>query len=313
MKLKVFSIQRAAEGVVVVDLRDQSGQLLPPAEPGAHLEITLPSGIVRQYSIFGDPAERHRYCIGVGWVEASRGGSRYIHESLQAGDTLEVSAPKNNFPLVTDAREYVFVAGGIGITPILSMIRWCVDRKMRWRLFYCVRSSGRAAFLEQLKNWSGCGSVTLHVDETAGRLFEPSQALQGISPHAHIYCCGPTRLMEEVQASAASLGAGNVHFEWFTPIAQEHAESGSFTALIRSTGERLEVPADRSLLDVLEQHGWSVPSSCREGLCATCQTGVLSGIPDHRDTVLSHEQRRSNQHIIACVSRAKTALIELDL
>ncbi|QAZ41504.1 oxidoreductase [Methylibium sp. Pch-M] len=314
MQLEVFGIQRAAEGVVVLDLRDRLGAALPPFEPGAHLEITLPNGLVRHYSICSSAAERHRYCIGVGLAVDGRGGSRYVHESLGRGQRMEVSAPRNHFPLRTDAEAYVFIAGGIGITPILSMLRWCVDHGKHWRLHYSVRSRERAAFREVLEGWSGLGRITMHVDDEAGRYFDPQPALQDTPPQAHVYCCGPTALMEAVRASAHAPDDGRLHFEWFTPRQDPAAsEALPFTVLIRSTGRRLEVPADRSLLDVLEQHGLPVPSSCREGLCATCQTGVVSGIPDHRDSVLSDEQRRSGRSIMVCVSRARSSVLELDL
>ena len=180
-------------------------------------------------------------------------------------------------------------------------------------LVLLARSRGRAAFQEELEDLGGLGSVRMHIDEEEARFFDPNRALQGLASKAHVYCCGPAPLMEAVRASANSLDDDQAHFEWFKPKSPETSEMRSFTALIRSTGKRLEVPADRSLLDVLDQHGISIPSSCREGLCATCQTGVLSGIPDHRDSVLSEEQRRSNHFIIACVSRARSSVLELDL
>ncbi|WP_430420445.1 PDR/VanB family oxidoreductase [Methylibium petroleiphilum] len=314
MQLEVYDVHRAAEGVVVADLRHPRGEPLPPFDPGAHLEITLPNGLVRHYSICSSAAERHRYCIGVGLAANGRGGSQYVHERLGRGQRMEVSTPRNNFPLRTDAEDYVFIAGGIGITPILSMIRWCVDHGKRWSLHYSVRSRDRAAFREVLEGWSGLGSLRMHVDDEAGRFFDPAPALQDLPAQAQVYCCGPTALMEAVRASAHAPDDGRLHFEWFTPKQDLAAsEALPFTALIRSTGRRLEVPADRSLLEVLEQHGIAVPSSCREGLCATCETGVVSGVPDHRDSVLSEAQRQSGRSIMICVSRARSSVLELDL
>lgn len=311
-----------AKDVLVLDLESATGTELPPFEPGAHLELTLPNGLVRHYSLCNDPRERGRYRIGVGLSAASRGGSSFIHQRVKAGATLSISRPRNNFPLVVDAPEYGFVAGGIGITPILSMIHWCIAHGKRWQLYYCARSRQRAAFYEDLQalaREAGRAPVAYHFDdEQGGRLFDAQTALQACAPAAHVYCCGPAPLMEAVQAATRSRPPEQVHFEWFSakPAEAETADAKvehAFTVVLHRSERRIPVPPGVSILDALEQHGVAVPYSCREGLCGTCETRVLAGEPEHRDYVLSNTARAKNDTMMICVSRARSAVIELDL
>ncbi|WP_428424973.1 PDR/VanB family oxidoreductase [Methylibium sp.] len=314
LQLEVSNFRSEAKDIVVLELRDRSRNSLPSFTPGSHLEVYLPDGLVRHYSIYNDPTERDRYCLGIGLSQNSRGGSRYIHESIRQGDTLVVSEPRNNFPLVAEAEEYCFIAGGIGITPILSMIKWCIGEGKSWCLYYCVRSRQRAAFYEEIRSLGTPASVHFHFDEEqGGRFFEPCRALQDLSAAVHIYCCGPAPLMNAVQSATQERPEDHVHFEWFSPKSQIQVDHRAFTLVIRSSGRRLAVPPEQSILDVLDDHGISVPYSCREGLCATCQTTVISGIPDHRDSVLSMEQRASNRTMLVCVSRSRSDTLELDL
>ncbi|MBB4863118.1 vanillate O-demethylase ferredoxin subunit [Pseudomonas nitritireducens] len=312
LTLRVSQITPAARDALVIELRDPAGAELPAFSPGAHIELHLPDGLVRQYSLCGDARQRDCYRVGVGLAPASRGGSRYIHQRMRVGDLLPVTAPRNHFPLFEDAAEFVFFAGGIGITPILSMIHWCETHRRPWRLFYLVRNRERAAFLDQL---AGVGErVTLHADEEAGGLFDLQGAISRLPARAHLYTCGPTPLMLAVESAAQGLPAEQVHFEWFTPreIPRAGADS-AFTVKLARSGRSLEVPADRSLLQVLEAHGVAVENSCREGTCASCETRVLAGIPEHRDSVLSEAEKRRNDCMMVCVSRAQSATLELDL
>ncbi|PWU29683.1 oxidoreductase [Pseudomonas sp. RW407] len=312
LTLQVTDIASAARDVRVVELRDPAGGELPAYTAGAHIELHLPGGLVRQYSLCGDARERESYRVGVGLAPASRGGSRYIHQSLHVGDLVRVTPPRNHFPLFEDAGEFVFFAGGIGITPILSMIRWCEANRRPWRLFYLVRSRERAAFLDQLAAYGE--RVTLHADEEAGGLFDIEGTVARLPGRAHLYTCGPTPLMLAVEAAARGFPAEQVHFEWFTPRQVEKAGADTaFTVKLARSGRCLEVPADQSLLQVLEANGVQVESSCREGTCASCETRVLAGIPDHRDSVLSEAERRCNGSMMVCVSRALSGTLELDL
>lgn len=319
LSLEVSAVRSEARDVLFLELRDPAGGALPPFAPGAHLELQLPGIGPRHYSLCNDAGERDRYCIAVGRSPTSRGGSRFVHEAVRRGDVLSSSAPRNHFPLVEDAPAYCFVAGGIGITPLLSMIRRCRVRGAPWALHYCVRSRQRAAFYEELCALAAetGGALHLHADdEQAGRLFDPAAALRGLAPEAHVYCCGPAPLMQAVQAATHARAAERVHFEWFAAPASAAPAAGSdqpFTVTIRSTGQSIAVPVGQTLLDALDAHGVAVPSSCREGTCGTCQTRVLSGLPDHRDAVLSAAQREANETMLVCVSRARSERLELDL
>lgn len=313
LHLKVFGVRCEARDVMVLDLRDPSGNVLPSFTAGAHLEFTLADGLIRHYSLCNDPAERHRYCVGVGLARESRGGSKQVHETMRVGSTVTVSAPRNNFPLDATAEEVVFVAGGIGITPIMAMIHNCQASGMPWRLFYCARNRQRTAFYEDLTALAGARCHFHFDDEQNGRLFDAASVLGAIDPSAHIYTCGPEQLMKAVETATASRAPDRVHFEWFTAAKTDVATDKSFTIVLRQSGTRYEVPPGRSILEVLEDHGAGVPYSCREGLCATCRTPVLSGEVDHRDNVLSSSEKAANKDIMICISRAKSDVLELNL
>lgn len=313
LTLDVADVRCEAKDVLIIELRDRSGANLPPFTAGAHLEVHLANGLIRHYSLCNDPRETQRYCIGVGLARDSRGGSRYLHRSLRVGMTLKVSAPRNNFPMELRAPEFAFIAGGIGITPIMAMIRTCVAIGRPWRLFYCARNRQRTAFYEELRELAGERCHFHFDDEQGGRLFDAAAALSTVADTAHVYTCGPAPLMNAVQAAAANRPTDRVHFEWFSAAAVDTASDRPFTLLLSRSGRRLEVPAGRSILDVLEDHGEGIPYSCREGLCATCRVGVISGEPDHRDKVLSAAEQRAGKDIIVCVSRAKSEVLELDL
>jgi ferredoxin-NADP reductase len=315
LELVVSSVDRAATDVVVLELRDDANRPLPPFEPGAHLEVYLPNGMTRHYSLCNDSREANRYRIAVGLAPHSRGGSRHIHQNIRPGDRLTVSVPRNNFRLA-EAANYCFIAGGIGITPILSMVKWCLANGRQWRLFYCARSRQHAAFQEEIVS-GGDAHVRFHFDDAnAGRLFDPAEALRGVDPTTHIYCCGPPALMVAVQEARAKYNEF-LHFEWFTPRAADDArdteKNSAFTVVVHSSGRRFPIAPDMSILGTLESNGIDIPNSCREGLCGTCETRIITGIPDHRDCVLSAEQRAANNTMMICVSRSKSDVLELDL
>lgn len=313
--LQVSDVQAEARDVLLVELRDPQGAPLPAFEPGAHLEISLPNGMVRHYSITNDSRERERYVVGVGRAPNGRGGSTFVHQALRCGITLNTSAPRNNFRLRTDARSYLFVAGGIGITPIMTMIQWCIANQRHWRLVYAVRSPQRAAFYEALSAHGE--SVRFHFDSQFGREgLDVRQMLTDVQDGEHIYCCGPNGLMEAIRTHAGHLPAENLHFEYFAapmPVADVADSAGAFDIDLRKSGRSFHVPPDKSILDVLNAHGISVPSSCREGLCRTCETAVFEGEVEHLDYALSQEERDAGRSMIICVSRARSARLVLDL
>ena len=313
MTLKVSGVRCEARDVMLLELRDPGGGALPPFTAGAHLEVHLANGLIRHYSLCNDPVERDRYCLGVGLARDSRGGSKYLHENLRLGATLSVSAPRNNFPLELAASEVVFIAGGIGITPIMAMIRSCEATHRPWRLFYCARNRQRTAFYEDLRALAPERCHFHFDDEQDGRFFDAAAALAGIGDDAHLYTCGPAPLMKAVEAAAAGRPQDRVHFEWFTAAETNSATDKPFTIVLRNSGTRYEVPPGRSILEVLEDHDAGVPYSCREGLCATCRTTVLAGEVDHRDSVLSAAEKAANTEMMICVSRAKGEFLELEL
>lgn len=325
LALRVHAVRAEARDVLSIELRSAGGSALPPFTPGAHLEITLPAGadgrpaLVRHYSLCNSAAETHRYVVAVGLAPASRGGSLAVHEQLRVGQVLPVRPPRNHFALAEGAAHYRFIAGGIGITPILSMLRWCEAQGQPWSLLYCTRSRVRTAFYEELRAYGP--RVQFHFDDEAGgRPADLAQALSRPVPGEHLHCCGPAPLMRAVQAASAQRPPGTVHFEWFSagdpaPATQAPAAAtdSGFDIVLAQSGQRLHVPPDQSILDTLEQHGIGVPFACREGLCRTCETGLCGGEAEHRDLVLSDAERAAQKTILLCVSRAKSAVLELDL
>lgn len=309
----VTRLTHEAEGVLGIELRAAAGGLLPAFTAGAHVDVHLPGGLCRQYSLTNSPHERERYCLGVGLSGDSRGGSRHVHERLRAGDRIEISAPRSLFGLDPQAEEHVFIAGGIGITPIVSMIEACKAAGHRWRLLYCTRTRARAAYLWRLaENYE---QVQLHVDEEQGGPPDLARFLSTVPPSAHVYCCGPGPLMDAVGLVGRDRPIGSVHFERFSADGSpaDAAADGAFQIKLKRKGIALTVLPGRSILQTLEDNGIELPCSCREGLCRTCETPLLSGKADHRDFVLSDEERQANTSIILCVSRALDDELVLDL
>lgn len=319
-ELKVTRHLAEAKDVTVLELCDPLGRSLPSFAPGAHLEIHIGNGLIRHYSLLNDSQERDRYVIAVGLSADSSGGSSYIHSHIREGDIVTVSHPRNNFSLEESAERYCFIAGGVGITPILCMIRWCIGNGKEWRLFYTTRSRQRAAFYEELQSLGLPRKVNFHFnDEHSGRFLELDQIASSIDPDEHVYCCGPDPLMQNVKQIMASHPDSQVHFEWFSapeqPVTENSDEApvGSFDVILRESGRTVRVGQDESILDALEAQGIEVPCSCRAGICRTCETEVFSGTPDHRDFILSDEEKSSGETMLICVSRAKSALLEINL
>jgi len=314
-RLVISRIVREARGVVGLTLRSPDGAMLPAFEAGAHVDVALGNGLVRQYSLCGDPAELGVYRLGIGLAADTRGGSRYVHEQLREGDLVDIGEPRQLFGLHAQAAGHVFIAGGIGITPILSMIHACVRRGEPWRLLYCVRDRDAAAYLPELAPHGE--RVTLHVDSEQGGARCDLDAYLGTvgGPGQHVYCCGPGPLMDAVAAACvrSAIAAARVHFERFAASPPATIESGSsFTVRLARSGGSHDVPADKSVLEVLEAAGVAWPYSCREGLCRSCEAGVLSGEVEHRDYVLSDEERTANRSMMVCVSRG-CGTLELDV
>ena len=315
LTVTVAAVTPAAEGVIVLDLEAPGGGALPPFTAGSHLEIHLANGLIRHYSLCNDPAERQRYRIGVGLAAESRGGSRFIHETIRPGATLKISAPRNNFPLEESAPSFCFIAGGIGITPIMAMIRRAKALGKPWQLHYSARNRQRAAFLDELQ---ALGPADCHFhfdDEAQGRVIDLDTVLRPVGAATHVYCCGPVAMMNAVEEKTKSRLPETVHFEWFTPRGEAKGTGGEreFKVILRRSGKEFTVPPGETILEVLESHGIETAYSCREGVCATCETQVLAGIPDHRDSVLTAKERAANKSVMICISRALSDTLELDL
>jgi ferredoxin-NADP reductase len=236
--------------------------------------------------------------------------STYVHRKLRPGDLLSVSGPRNNFPLV-DAKHYTFVAGGIGVTPFIPMMRKASAKGRPWTLLYCNRRNEDAPFLAEIKNLGG--EISLHSSE-AGTRLDVARRLNKVEPDAVVYCCGPERLMVAVEDATTGWPHGSVHFEWFVPRARPAGEvSGAFEIVCKRSGVTLTVPPEKSILEVLGEAGIEVPCSCTQGICGTCEVRVVSGAVDHRDSILSSAERAANQMMMICVSRAKSARLVLDI
>ncbi|MBS3650580.1 oxidoreductase [Pseudaminobacter sp. 19-2017] len=309
--MTVAELRLVADGVIAIELAAPDGGDLPSWEPGAHIDVLLPNGLVRQYSLCGDPSLRDRWRIAVLREPSSRGGSSWLHDQLQEGQRIAVAAPRNNFRVVESER-YLFVAGGIGITPILPMVRSVAAKGKQWTLLYGGRSRRSMAFLEEIEGFQGGASHIIPQDEFG--LLDLDSFLGEHQPDTVVYCCGPTPLIEAVEQRCRNWRQGALHLERFAPSEKAKTrEKGSFEVELARSGRRIVVPPHRSILDVLEENGCKVTNSCRAGICGTCLVKVLSGVPDHHDDVLSLDEQAAGDAMLVCVSRAKSDRLVLDL
>jgi len=308
MKLRVDDVQASTPDVNVFALRHPRRTHLPAFTPGAHVDLRLPDGRIRQYSLCGDPADLTAYRIAIKREDAGRGASLWAHRALAPGATVLVSAPRNNFPLAAGASRHVLIAGGIGVTPFLAMVQQLRRDRADYVLHYCARSS-QAPVLSELQAICGERLVTHFAADPATPRFDPA-TLGDPDPGTHVYCCGPQRLTEAVRQATAHWPEAQVHFEVFQVTLDENFKAEPFDVALASTGETLRVPADRSALDVLRSHGLVLPSSCELGVCGACECGYRGGVVIHRDSVLGVGARQDR--MMLCVSRARVA-ITLDL
>ncbi|WP_433799948.1 PDR/VanB family oxidoreductase [Actinomycetospora sp. CA-084318] len=316
LRLRVHRRAVGADGVVVLELRHPAGNDLPAWSPGAHVDLILPDGLVRQYSLCGDPQNRTAWQIGVLREPDGRGGSAYIHDEVREGHEIDVRGPRNNFPLVPAPR-YIFLAGGIGITPILPMAAAAEQAGAQWEFHYGGRSRTSMAFLDTLETLEATAehgsTVDLHPQDEVG-LIDLPRILGTPRPGTKVYCCGPEPLLSAVEAACADWPAGTLHVERFAPKEQgERVLSGDFEVELTLEGVTLTVPPDRSILDVVDEAGVFVLSSCQEGTCGTCETRVLHGEVDHRDSLLTPEERATSDTMFICVSRAACPKLVLEL
>ena len=314
LSLKLVAKTVEAENICSLEFADARGRPLPAFSAGSHIDLTVGPGLIRQYSLCNDPQETHRYLIAVLREEQSRGGSRALHDTLEVGDVLEASLPKNHFQLAHAARRSILIAGGIGITPILCMAERLSNIGSAFELHYAVASTAKAAFVDRLKRASFAPQVRLYVSSEGNRL-DIRALLRDADPETHVYVCGPERLIDDVLAAARVLGwpEDNVHCEYFVAEAHDTSNDRDFDVRLASTGLTVRVPRTTSVAAALASHGIDIPMSCSEGVCGTCLTRVLQGEVAHRDRVLSAAERARGDQFTPCCSRAAGPLLVLDL
>jgi tetrachlorobenzoquinone reductase len=315
MELRVKQITYEAENINSYELVSPTGAELAPFTAGAHIDLHLSNGMVRSYSVVNDQRERHRYVIAVNKDSESRGGSAFVHDRIRAGDIVTVSCPRNNFALNEEAEHSILIAGGIGITPLLSMIRRLGSLGRRWELFYAARTRLAAAFLDELRALRLDVQVNVHVDfddERSGRMFDIPGIIRQAPAQAHLYCCGPVPMLEAFETATADRPADRVHVEYFQAKEAPSTEGGFEVRLVRSN-RTIKVDAGKTILDALLDAGIGVSYACTEGVCGTCETRVIEGIPDHRDQFLSKEEQAASNTIMICCSGAKSSVLVLDL
>ncbi|WP_326727544.1 PDR/VanB family oxidoreductase [Streptomyces phaeochromogenes] len=299
----------AAEGVLALTLRHPLGEELPAWEPGAHIDVVLGPDLERQYSLCGDPADRHSWRVAVLREPDGRGGSAHVHGQLEAGDKVRVRGPRNHFALQPSPR-YRFVAGGIGITPILPMLAEAEAAGAEWTLLYGGRTRNSMAFAEELSLY---GDKVRFAPQDESGLLDLAAELGTPQSDTLVYCCGPGPLLDAVEERCAEWPKGSLHVERFQPKVQETGADTEFEVVLERSGHTLTVPADVSVLDTVRSAGVEVLFSCTEGTCGTCETDVLEGTPDHRDSVLTDEEREAGETMLICVSRCRGKRLVLDL
>jgi ferredoxin-NADP reductase len=304
----------AADCVVALDLVDPQGGDLPAWEPGAHIDLMLDEGLVRQYSLCGDPRDAKTWRVGVLLDPQSRGGSRHVHENLGDGASVRVRGPRNHFPLV-DSPRYLFIAGGIGITPIMAMVESAHRAGSDWTLIYLGRSRSTMAFAEALSDSYG-DRVTVWADDENGQFFDLNGALGEPAEQTLVYCCGPEPLLSAVEDHCSHWPEGSLHIERFAAKAPAEAAAealDTFKVVCQRSAVTVEVSGETSILEALEDADVPILSSCLEGICGTCEAIVLEGTPDHRDSMLTDAERASGNKILTCVSRSCSEKLVLDL
>jgi len=309
----VHTLRHEAEGIMSVELRPYGDSVFPVFEAGSHIDLHLPNGLVRSYSLLNSPADQGRYVVGILLDRNSRGGSQWIHGQLRVGTTLQISRPRNNFELHTGAAHSVLVAGGIGITPIYCMFRQLLALGRSAELIYCARSRKEAALVEELSGLDA--KVVFHFNDEKDSAPDLRRYLAGQPADTHFYCCGPTPMLDAFESTCESLGYPHAHIERFTAAELPPCEDAqdSYTVELKKSGRSLSIEPGLNLLDVLLEAGCDIDYSCREGVCGSCETRVLEGEVDHRDGVLSKAERAANESMMVCVSGCKSRRLVLDI
>lgn len=315
LTVKVVNKVQEAEEIVSLELASMDGKPLPSFSAGAHIDVHIRDGLIRQYSLLNDSAEQHRYVIGVLRDPESRGGSIAVHDDIKQGDVIQISSPKNHFELVQAKRTLLF-AGGIGVTPILCMARRLSHIGADFEMHYNARSPERMAFREAILNSPFADRVHFHFDNgDDGQKLNLPPLLANPQPDTHLYVCGPTGYIDFVVNTAKQAGwaSDHVHLEYFGAAEVDTSGDTSFQVKIASTGQVFTIPADKPITQVLDEAGVFIPVSCEEGVCGTCLTRVLEGTPDHRDLYLTDAEHAANDQFTPCCSRSKSPMLVLDI
>lgn len=317
-RLRVRSITRQTSTVLSLVLESIHREPLPAIRPGDHIDLRLTPTLVRSYSLVGNAGSPMRYEIAVALDPKSRGGSRHVHEKIRVGDELDIAGPRNLFELRQDAAHSFLIAGGIGITPIWSMVQELEQQGRPWALCYAARSRSHAAYLEEIEALAGksrVGKLITHFDdEQGGTPLDIAAALASAPQDAHLYCCGPAPMLAAYEQAAVDRPADHVHLERFAAeTSASSADTSSFEVVLAKSGQKFQVPADRTILDVILDNGIDAPYGCMQGVCGMCEVPVLEGVPDHRDGILSTSAKQTNGSIVICCSRSLTSSLTIDL
>ncbi|MBK8071333.1 MAG: oxidoreductase [Ramlibacter sp.] len=314
LRLKLRQVRLEVDDICSFEFVAANGGVLPPFAAGAHIDLHLPEGRVRSYSLANAPVDSgQRYLIAVQREAEGRGGSAWMHDSLRVGQVLDASIPSNDFELQDGAADSIFIAGGIGITPILSMIEQLESERRAWRLFYAARSPEAAAFCERLRDLDrGRGLVTFCFASERAERLDISAIVKAAGPATHLYCCGPARMIDAFVDAGQANPLSTIHYERFA-AGDTPALEGGFTVHLTRTDRRIPVEPGKTILDALLDADVAVSYACSNGICGSCMTRVVSGIPDHRDDFLSEDEKRAGTSMLICCSGSKTPELVLDI
>lgn len=310
--LKIASRRVVADNVVLLDLVDPSGASLPSWEAGAHIDLVLGADLVRQYSLCSSPSDLSKYQVAVLREEAGRGGSKRIFDDLHEGDSVVIRGPRNHFPLV-GANHYVFIAGGIGVTPMLPMLEAAEAAGADWKLYYGGHTRASMAFADELLKYGDRVELVVRDEVEKSLRHRLPEILGHPRGGCLVYCCGPEGLIAAAEELSDHWAKGSFHSERFTPVELDDSNNHAFEVVLQRSGMTLHVPADRSIVEVVQDAGVTVLTSCKDGVCGTCETFVLEGEIEHRDAVFNAEERATAESMMICVSRCKGEKLVLDL
>jgi tetrachlorobenzoquinone reductase len=309
IEVRLTAIRYAARDINLYEFRRPDGGALPAYAPGAHIDLHLPNGLIRNYSLTVAKPEAGAYTFGIKRDGAGRGGSRLIHDELKVGRIVKISAPRNTFPLDEAAAHSILIAGGIGITPIWCMVQRLAELGRPFALYYACRSRAEMAFLDTLE---GLPQARLHFDDQQGCVLDVAAIVRAAPREAQLYCCGPAPMLAAFEAASADWPRAQVHVEYFTPKAVP-ARTGGFIVELARSGREFFIPEGHSILGVLLDEGIDVDYSCELGICGACEQRVLAGEPEHRDSILTEEEQAENKRVMICCAGCKSERLVLDL